>query len=441
VTSGFYPGDIHTMRPASGRVLEDDNGQINILDQLRGNDTGGEVVRVQLTDSLGRRVMASAAGELITAIRSDDVLVNFHYGQSTFDTRATATGTGVVSQVGAMAAVSTGTGIGSATIRSRAAVRYQARHETYCAPSVVFAPPEDGVDQMAGFSDSSDSFCMGYSGLISGLWFIRGGVPTFVPQTAWNIDTLDGTGQSGYTLNMLGGQVPEFKYIWHGLKNLTLELATDMGVLLPCHRFSFVNSSTDVHLLNPSLPVSVSVTREAGTGANLTLKTGSWRAGVVVGSAGSLTGTRKFDYANIGVAAGANVRHVLLGLRNGATFKGMENHIRAESSWVQAIADGTKPAVFEAWAPSQGVFSVPLEYTPRDPVNSVMLFSKTLATFEPNLDELPNSIIATGKSDQQIVQNDAGEGLFLYPGEEVVVTVLSTGNTSAGFTVRTREYF
>lgn len=63
---------------------------------------------------------------------------------------------------------------------------------------------------------------------------------TVVNQSSWNIDTLDGTGVSGFTLDATKRQIFFFMIAWLGVGDVVCGVFNN-ATFVPCHRFDFVN--------------------------------------------------------------------------------------------------------------------------------------------------------------------------------------------------------
>jgi len=382
-----------------------------------------------MSDSSGRRVAVSQAGEMLVGERRDDVSINFQYGVSSFDVRDVndVTGTGAVGQVGSMVAVSTGTGVGSAMLESLDAVRYRSGRESYCMPSVVFAEPEVNVNQYAGFLNDLDGFALGYQGLDAGLWFIKGGAVSFVAQVDWNIDVMDGSGESSYDMDLQTGQVPELKYVWHGIKNLTLEITSEEGHVLPCHKFKFINEAVDTHLDNPSLPVAVKIERTTGVGADLRILTGSWRAGVVTGGGEASVSDRWFSITNLEQELVSAARTVMFVIRSKSIYRGKNNHTLAGMAVIDLVNNGNKDVV--VYGSVGGTVAGGGAFVDVDTDNSVL--------------EIAKGGTVTGgkrgrarvlKAGATLLENVKDQSIRIRPGEDLVVEIDPGGPVNGTFT-------
>jgi hypothetical protein len=84
-------------------------------------------------------------------------------------------------------------------------------------------------------------------------------VDTVVPQAAWNIDPLNGTGRSGVTLVPGNRQIFMFEMEWLGVGEITFGVVIDRA-LIPCHRMNFANQvGISAYTNRGSLPVRYEV--------------------------------------------------------------------------------------------------------------------------------------------------------------------------------------
>ena len=285
-------------------------------------------VQSGITDRQGRSTKISQKGELLTGSCVDDVDVNFQYTIRSVETVSTVTGTGVVSHPGvngSYAELSPGAGVGRAELISRAPVRYRAGHEVYCEASWIFRSPEStSWQEFCGFVNDNDRFMIGYQNDVFGILFREGGNDTFTAQSSFNIDTLDGTGPSGYTINPQAINVYRLSYVWHGGLPLTVEVQVGQK-WIPVHVLDFSNSITETHLENPHLPVGGFIERTAGSGSSDAARTGSWRGGAIAAAVDEPSD----DWLAWTVLdrSLSNARNNVFTLRNPLTWQGKQNHI------------------------------------------------------------------------------------------------------------------
>jgi hypothetical protein len=419
-------------------VAEDQEGKLpRIVTETDG-------LPVIMTDRSGRSSRVSMSGESVVGFKSDDISINYQYGISTVDIvdGGIVTGTGAVGKTGAMAYVEVGTGVGSALLESVDSIRYRAGHTCYADPSVVLPEPEAGVNIYIGFLNGADGWAWGYQGLELGIWFIEGGNTNFIPRSKWD-DPLDGTGTSGYVLNPQGPQIPDLEFVWHGFKDLYLGFDIGNGTIIDAHKIRTMNTdAVETHLENPSLPVALKIERTAGTGSNLRVLTGSWRAGVITGVEENNSSNRWFGGFVLDRSNDVNNQVHVLAVRSKATYQGKTNHIKAEVKVLVAVNDTTKSIVFRATQlaaldPADQA-AIVAGFDDIDTANSVLEISK--ASFS-----LTTPITDAQTGDVAVVQRGSNrdntnvEGFNLYPNDDVVFIADGAGNGDFSFQLNVKE--
>ena len=86
------------------------------------------------------------------------------------------------------------------------------------------------------------------------------------PQSAWNIDKLDGTGVSGITLNVSKTQILVIDYEWLGVGRVRMGFCID-GIVYYAHAFNNANSLLLPYLKNPNNPVRYEIRSTGGAGS------------------------------------------------------------------------------------------------------------------------------------------------------------------------------
>lgn len=385
----------------------------------------------RITDRQGRSAKISQKGELLTGSNIDDVDVNFQYTIRSAETVATTTGTGVISHPGtngSYAQLSPGTGVGSALLVSRNPVRYRAGHEVYCEISTIFRTPEANLNQWFGFLNDDDRWVIGYQGLEFGLLYREGGNDTFISQDDFNIDKLDGTGPSGYTINPQAINVNRMAFVWHGGLPLTVEMQIGQQ-FYPVHVLDFSNVISETHLENPHLPIGGLIERTSGTGTDDEMRTGSWRGGSVASDRGEIDDWTA--WTTLDVALGNNVRTNIHTLVNPSTWQGKTNHIVYElgiitfdSSANKTVAVyGTKGATITGGGTATFIneANYALQY-----IEGGTITGGTRG---------PATIIKAG-ADRRT--DTRGTAIFIYPGEAFTIEVDPGGAVNGTFSVSSR---
>lgn len=304
--------------------------------------TEQESINTRISDRQNRSAKISQKGELLTGSNIDDVDINFQYTIRSAETTTTTSGTGVVSHPGtggSYAELSPGTGVGSAQLVSRGPVRYRAGHEVYCEQSTIFRTPEANLNQWFGFLNDNDRWLFGYQGLDLGLMFREGGNDTFIAQTDFNVDKLDGSGPSGYTIDPQKINVNRLAFVWHGGLPLTIELQIEQQYF-PVHTLNFSNAISETHLENPHLPIGALIERTSGTGTDQAMRTGSWRGGSI--SSGRENSDDWTAWTTLDATLVTSQRTNIQTLVNPSTWQGKQNHIVYELGVITFDSEANK---------------------------------------------------------------------------------------------------
>lgn len=95
--------------------------------------------------------------------------------------------------------------------------------------------------------------------------FVTGSVvETAIAQSDWNIDTMDGNGLSGVTLDPTKSQIGFFDYEWLGVGRVRFGFYID-GQPIYCHELLNTNNLSVVYMSTPNLPLRYSIEND-GTG-------------------------------------------------------------------------------------------------------------------------------------------------------------------------------
>ena len=96
-------------------------------------------------------------------------------------------------------------------------------------------------------------------------------VETRVAQASWNIDPMNGTGPSGYTLDLTKAQILWSDIEWLGLGTVRIGFIID-GKFIHCHSFHHANLITSTYITTASLPLRYEITNTGTTASSSTMK-------------------------------------------------------------------------------------------------------------------------------------------------------------------------
>jgi hypothetical protein len=165
---------------------------------------------------------------------------------------------------------------GSSVIRETTKVfAYQPGKSLLILNTFVFAPSATNLRQRTGyFGNDNGIYFQLDDGVVS---FVKRslvtGSPseTTVPMSAWNIDKMDGTGPSGFTLDITKAQISWMDIEWLGVGTVRCGFVID-GKFVHCHSFHHANIIASTYITTASLPVRYEITNKAATGVSRTMK-------------------------------------------------------------------------------------------------------------------------------------------------------------------------
>ena len=92
-----------------------------------------------------------------------------------------------------------------------------------------------------------------------------------IAQSSWNVDPMDGTGNSGVTLDFTKDQIFIIDLEWLGVGRVRCGWVVD-GYIYYCHYFNHANNINEVYMSEPSAPIRYEISND-GTGAADTFDT------------------------------------------------------------------------------------------------------------------------------------------------------------------------
>jgi hypothetical protein len=102
--------------------------------------------------------------------------------------------------------------------------------------------------------------------------YVTGSVTeTIINQSDWNVDPLDGTGPSGFTLDITKAQILWMDVEWLGLGTVRLGFVID-GLFVHCHSFHHANRIAATYITTASLPLRYEIENLNTTASASTLK-------------------------------------------------------------------------------------------------------------------------------------------------------------------------
>ena len=321
------------MSPASGR-------------QFRKN---GDVVWTEdLGDKAGRGAMNGIFGEALTSDRVDYIAIQFQYNIAPMDVTVSTENGGSATQENSQAVLSTGTSENASVVmESVRKMRYRPGHDAVIYFTADFTPGIAGTYQRAGIFGTENGYYLGFEGedFTVSLRNEAELEDLHIPQSEFNLDALDGTGESGFILHPHFLNIYRINYGWLGIAPIVFEVYGGIRKgWIPFHAIDLANQISAVHSGNPVLPIRV----ELGNGIteqDVVFRTGSMNASLAYSGHDEAI-NRYFSTGNeksVGTAL-TNIFTIL----NPTTFQGKINRVYLRMQFMSVLTEGAQPEIGRA---------------------------------------------------------------------------------------------
>lgn len=218
-----------------------------------------------------------------------------------------------------------------------------------------------------------------------------------VAQADWNIDTLDGQGNSGLELNPANSQILIIDYEWLGVGRVRVGFVID-GIPYYCHQFGHSNHFVGVYMSTPNLPLRFELSN-AGTGPAATLETictsvmseGGRQDGGILRSAitGAITSLATDTvYALIGIRLGSSYLDSMVSMQAASMIASSTND---QLSW-RLYWNPTVAGVFTYSAQTNSAVEIATGAASNTITNGYLLDSGFLSTSQPASKQLENAL-------------------------------------------------
>jgi hypothetical protein len=155
---------------------------------------------------------------------------------------------------------------------------YQPGKSLLVMTTFVFNAAKNNLRQRVGYYGTSNGIYLELDGVGGNILafversLVTGAVTeTKIIQSDWNVDKMDGTGPSGYTLDISKAQILWMDIEWLGLGTVRLGFVID-GKFILCHQFHHANLITSTYITTASLPLRYEIENTGVTASNSTLK-------------------------------------------------------------------------------------------------------------------------------------------------------------------------
>lgn len=221
-----------------------------------------------------------------------------------------------------------GTASGAASYRqTRQYFRYQPGKSQLILMTAVVGTAKANVRQRWGYFDSQNGLF--FEQTSSGMSVVRRtftsgtAVDNVVTQANWNQDKFDGTGKSGFNLDVSKAQIwwIDFEALYVGV--VRMGVYNEEGLPISCHHFKNANALTTPYLTTANLPVRLEIENTAGASSLTTMKQICCS---VISEGGFESDRGLYQSANNGTTVVATTnRRSILSIRPMGSFNGITN--------------------------------------------------------------------------------------------------------------------
>ena len=128
-----------------------------------------------------------------------------------------------------------------------------------------------GITKRTGYFDDKNGLFLesiaGTINLVRRTYVTGSAVDNKVAQASWNMDTFDGTGPSGVTLDWTKTQILYIDFEWLGVGRVRMGFVVD-GKVYYAHAFNNANNLTTVYMSTPNLPLRYEISNDGNGGAD-----------------------------------------------------------------------------------------------------------------------------------------------------------------------------
>ncbi len=237
---------------------------------------------------------------------------------------------------------STPTG-GKAYMQSFEYARYEPGRSHLAFVTFNFIETVANVLKFAGYSDGSNGFEFRANGttLQFALLSDTGTGDQIIDQSNWNLDKLDGTGDSAITLDVTKTQilVIDIQALYTGRVRMGFDID---GRIFYAHEFLHANSAANPYIQTANLPVRCGMTCTGTVSTTMKFTCAS------VITEGGLEAEDAFEFAvEKSVTAGNGARTHLMSIRPKTTFNSIENRSKFVLLSFDLLVTGNSPVLWE----------------------------------------------------------------------------------------------
>lgn len=290
------------------------------------------------------------------------------------------------------------------------------------------------IRKLAGTTAGTQTFGAGATGSAASIAQTRAGsasTDTFIKQSDWNVDKLDGTGASDFTINPQKINLFRFKIGFLGAHDLVCQVkitppGSNNSVWQTVHVIKYANLNTQVSFTNSAFPFNA-FAYSAGSTTDLTVKVGSF-AGVIEGKK-FIIGARA-SLVNTSTGVGAASYLPLISILNPRYYNSVANQVVINITTFTGAIKHTSPVIY--YIIKNGTLTGPVNFAAYSSTTATLWdTAATGVTFADNAQLLYTFHLGdTGEVDHYFTNGELnGEDFTVQPGEWVTVAARSVTGT------------
>jgi len=302
-----------------------------------------------LKDKSGVYSKIGTMGELWATDIKNDILAQFGYGLSDFDLnldgKVELNGGTVSVTDGNLLTVSASTAVdGQASVETKHEVRYRPGHSVIVQFTASYINATNANSFVwCGPYNGQNGFAIGYLNGVLNIKYEKDGSETFVPVSNFNGDAL--IDASGTAIDFTNLNVFRITYAYLGISPVKFEvMQPETDVWITVHTIRLHGKQKGTHIDIPYLPIKAEAVN-TGNATDITIKSGSWQAGVF--GLCQVCGTRFFAFSGEPTIVDAD--DTLFSFKAVDTFNGKRNHIAAQAINIGAITDTSDTVKVTFW--------------------------------------------------------------------------------------------
>lgn len=298
-----------------------------------------------LADYAGREAMIAGFGEQVMGFKNPEILAVFNYFVNPKQVKTTASSGDYTITTDASRLKMTagaGAGVGEAIAESVRNIIYRPGYDSYCTLTAAFDEDLPGTTQDFGPHDDLNGYSISLSNGNLAVKHFSGEVLVSTTESPnFELDSLDGGGLSGFTVNPQALNLYRIAYGYLGLFPASFEVYGGANIgWVPFHYIDVTGLDNNLIIQDPYLPIRFTITSD-GTN-EVSMYSGSWNAGVISGPIPKHLSDSYSEFNDLVAFNGGGIIKPIFSIRNETTFKTKVNKIAADLDIFTASVDGNK---------------------------------------------------------------------------------------------------